>query len=122
MAAAQSESLLVLLGQLAGLVAGRGGVKERHWAAVTSLLAADAARVSERAVVIRCEASSGEEPVGAASALLGAAAAEATVIAVLSPAPSQGAELLPRMHHERLALRTLTVRRGRGGVVNTSPN
>ncbi|KAG2433916.1 hypothetical protein HXX76_008268 [Chlamydomonas incerta] len=61
-AAAQSESLLVLLGQLAGLVAGRGGVKERHWAAVTSLLAADAAR---------------------------------------------GAELLPRMHHERLALRTL---------------
>eukprot|EP00198_Chlamydomonas_reinhardtii_P004662 XP_001693998.1 predicted protein [Chlamydomonas reinhardtii] len=62
-AALQSESLLVLLGQLAGLVAGRGGVKERHWAAVTSLLAADAAR---------------------------------------------GAELLPRMHHERLALRTLT--------------
>ncbi|KAG2446526.1 hypothetical protein HYH02_008513 [Chlamydomonas schloesseri] len=61
-AAAQSEALLVLLGQLAGLVAGRGGVRERHWAAVTSLLAADAAR---------------------------------------------GAELLPRIHHERLALRTL---------------
>ncbi|GIL49201.1 hypothetical protein Vafri_5346 [Volvox africanus] len=41
------ESLLVLLGQLSGLVAARGGVRDRNWAAVTALLAGDAVRVSE---------------------------------------------------------------------------
>ncbi|GLC57068.1 hypothetical protein PLESTB_001179400 [Pleodorina starrii] len=47
-APAQMDSLVVLLGQLAGLVAGRGGVRgEGNWAAVTALLAGDAARASE---------------------------------------------------------------------------
>ncbi|GIM00083.1 hypothetical protein Vretimale_5012 [Volvox reticuliferus] len=61
-APAQMESLLVLLGQLSGLVAARGGVRDRNWAAVTALLAGDSVRVSE---------------------------------------------LLPFIHHERLAVRTI---------------
>ncbi|GLI61359.1 hypothetical protein VaNZ11_003722, partial [Volvox africanus] len=47
-APAQMESLLVLLGQLSGLVAARGGVRDRNWAAVTALLAGDAVQVSEK--------------------------------------------------------------------------
>ncbi len=50
-AAAQTDSLVLLLRQLAGLVAGRGGVAPRQWATVTALLAGDAERVGLRSTV-----------------------------------------------------------------------
>ncbi|KAG2486544.1 hypothetical protein HYH03_014845 [Edaphochlamys debaryana] len=43
----QIEALVALLGQLSGLVAGRGGVRGGAWAAVEALLRADAARGAE---------------------------------------------------------------------------
>ncbi|EFJ42531.1 hypothetical protein VOLCADRAFT_97417 [Volvox carteri f. nagariensis] len=46
-ARSQMDSLVVLLSQLSGLVAARGGVRDRNWAAVQELLRADAARASE---------------------------------------------------------------------------